>query len=97
MTGKSIYFITKKRGCEMTTKLNKSVKRKSGAIVKDMGQYRNLIITLYSSDCIGIRPEKTRREEVININAVYQYAIRLRIQAEKQAKANARKAKKEMR
>lgn len=78
----------------MTTPLNKPVKRKAGQGQFSRGKLRRIIVTLYPNDTIGFRLEKTRQEELLPIGAAYVYASRLRVAAEKRARAEARKAKK---
>ncbi len=73
------------------TKLNKPVARMSEAVVRDMGRLKRLAITIYPNDTIGLRPEKTRREEVITMRAVYDLAVKQRVNAERIAKRKAGK------
>ncbi len=78
----------------MATKLTKPVKRLSASIVRDAGKIRNLVITLYPNDTIGLRPEKTRREEIVTLGSVYALAVRQRAMKEHAEKLAAKKAKK---
>ncbi len=72
------------------TPLNKPVKRMSEAVVRDMGRLKRLAITIYPNDMIGLRPERTRREELVPMRTVYDLAVKLRSRAEK-AEKKARK------
>jgi hypothetical protein len=50
-----------------------------------------MIVTLYPGDFMGIRLAKTRREETITLEAVYETAIRGRVMRERMEKMNAKK------
>lgn len=77
------------------TKLNKSVVRLSElSIVRDGGRTKPLVITIYPSGVVGIRPHKTRREEFITLTACYDLAVKLRVRATKQEKAKVKRATK---
>lgn len=81
----------------MTTKLTKPVKRKSGNLTRDGRKFRNLIITIYPNregDYIGIRPEGTRREEMLPLDAAYHLAIKMRVSSERAEKAKIKADKK---
>ena len=67
----------------MTTPLNKSVSRVSQERVRDGSKYRNLVITLYPSGDIGLRPQGTRREERYPLEAVYHIALKARVASER--------------
>ena len=67
----------------MTTPLNKSVSRVCQERVRDGSKYRNLVITLYPSDDIGLRPQGTRREERYPLEAVYHIALKARVASER--------------
>lgn len=77
------------------TPLRKPVTRKSDATVRDGSKRRALVVTLYPNDTIGLRPEKTRREEIVPLDAIYSYAVKARVRTEQRAKAEAKKAKKQ--
>lgn len=77
----------------MTTQLKKSVKRKTNGHIRNGGRPRQLIVTLYTSDVIGIREQGRRQEEFISIESAYFYAIRNRMAVERMDKAKAKKAK----
>ena len=70
----------------MATKLNKEITRVSNEVVRDTGKFRNLVVTLYPSGDIGLRPQGTRREERYPLEAVYHLALKARVAAEKLAK-----------
>lgn len=65
------------------TKLSKPVSRMSEAVVRDSGKLKRLVITIYPNDTIGLRPEKTRREETVTLGAVYSLAVKQRVNAER--------------
>ncbi len=78
------------------TRLVKPVTRHSEATIRDCGKIRELVVTLYPGDTIGLRPAGTRRkrEELTTLRAVYDMAVRQRVQAERSAKLAAKKARK---
>jgi hypothetical protein len=65
------------------TKLSSPVTRMSEALVRDSGKLKRLVVTLYPNDTIGLRPEKTRREEVVAIGAAYSLAVKQRVNSER--------------
>lgn len=65
------------------TKLSKPVSRMSEATVRDSGKLKRLVITIYPNDTVGLRPEKTRREETVTLGAVYSLAVKQRVNAER--------------
>ena len=76
------------------TPLTKPVTRRSETVIRDGGTRRRLVVTIYPNDTVGLRPERTRREERITLDAVYACAIKARVrheQAEKRAKKKARR------
>ncbi len=75
------------------TPLNKPVKRMSEAVVRDRGKRRRLVVVLYPNDTIGLRGEKTRREEITTLDAVYHLAVKQRVAAERRDKKEARRAR----
>lgn len=74
------------------TDLTKPVRRRTDSTIRDAGKPRRIVITLYPGDTLGLRPEKTRREEFISLTTVYEYAIKPRVRKE-QAERRARKGK----
>lgn len=75
------------------TPLNKSVTRRSEATIRDGGRTRRIVITLYPSNVIGLRPEKTRREELITVEAAWSTAVKMRVAKERADKNAAKKAR----
>lgn len=65
------------------TPLNKPVTRRSEETVRECGKLRRIVITLYPNGTIGLRPEKTRREEILPIEAIYMMAIKARVLAQR--------------
>jgi hypothetical protein len=65
------------------TDLNRPVRRKSHTTVRDASVRRRIVVTLYPSGVIGLRPEKTRREEALDIEAAYSIAVKSRVAREK--------------
>ncbi len=71
------------------TDLRKPITRRTDSTIRDGSKPRRMVVTLYPCDIIGIRPEKTRREETTTLAAVWQMAVKLRVrteQAERRAK-----------
>ncbi len=78
----------------MTTRLKKPVKRLSEASsVRDGGKPRRLVIAIYPAGFIGIRPEGTRREELLDITSMYWFAIKQRVAVEQSQRRAARKGR----
>ncbi len=75
------------------TKLTKPVRRLSDAVVRDAGRIKQLVITIYPNDTIGLRPAKTRREERVTLREVYDFAVRQRVREEMLVKASQKKGK----
>lgn len=77
----------------MTTTLKKPVTRRTGenVTVRDRSKWRKIVVTLYPAGFIGLRLEKTRREETITLEAVYERAIMSRVARERMEKLNAKK------
>lgn len=74
--------------------VRKAIPRRVADMVRDGGKLRRLIVIVYPNGTIGLRPERTRREELVSAGGVWQRAVRDRVMAEKFAKQKARKAKK---
>ena len=74
----------------MTIKLDKQVSRVSRELVRDGSKFRQLVVTLYPSGDIGIRPQGTRREERFPLEGVYHLAVKARVAAERAAKRKAK-------
>lgn len=76
------------------TPLDKPVSRKSYTVVRDRGKVRELVVTLYPNGTLGLRPLKTRQEEVLTLESCYSLAVKQRVareRAEKLAKKKGRK------
>lgn len=70
------------------TPLHKPVTRKTDAHVRDQGKERRIIVTLYpGKGTLGLRPERTRREELVSLAAVYEFAVKMRVQYEQREQA----------
>lgn len=76
----------------MAHPLNKPVKRQTDVSIRDAGQHRDLIVILYPSGIIGLRPKGTRREETIPLDAVYDLAVKARVAKELSEKKARRRA-----
>lgn len=85
------------------TRLNKPLARISnGQLDGTFGRDRNrrVVITLrpatgtYLPDMIELRPERTRRSELIAVMDVYRYALKCRVNRELLERARNRKARK---
>lgn len=68
------------------TPLKKTVTRRSEELIRDRSKFRRLIVSIYPSGYIGIRPEKCRTEETITIKAVWEQAVKSRVAMEAKAK-----------
>jgi len=71
------------------TALTKPITRRTDNEIRDGAKRRTLVITLYPGGVIGLRPSKTRREELLTVEAAYGLAIKMRVaqeRAEKQAR-----------
>jgi hypothetical protein len=66
------------------------VSRKTTALVRDRGA-RRIVVTLYPDGIIGLRAERTRREEVIDASWAWYEAVKARVYAAKVAKRKAKK------
>jgi hypothetical protein len=73
----------------MTTELKRPVSRR--CLIPHRG--RRLVATLAPGDLLILRHERTRREEVISIAGVYDYAVKNRVARELWEKRQARKGR----
>lgn len=73
----------------MTTPLKKAVRRRTEAPHRG----RRLVVSLLPGDVIGLRPERTRREEFVSLAAIYDFAVKARVLSERAAKMAARKGR----
>ena len=75
----------------MTTQLKKPVCRRTENTIRDGSKRRRMVVTLYPNSTIGIRPERTRREELIPLETVWWHALKARVTSEREAKKKARR------
>jgi hypothetical protein len=68
------------------TMLHKPVTRHTETLVRDGAKRRNLVVTLYPGGVIGLRPSKTRREELLTLEVAYALAVRQRVAKERAEK-----------
>ena len=68
------------------TALTKPVTRRTENEIRYGSKRRPLVITLYPGGTIGLRPSKTRREELLSVEAAYALAIKQRVAKEKTEK-----------
>ena len=73
------------------TILTKPVRRKTTATVREQGKSRQLTVTIYPNNTIGLRPSKLRTEEIITLDSVYALAVRQRVAKERADKKSKRK------
>lgn len=82
------------------TKLNTPVRRVSDATLDgSFGPDRNrrIVVTLHPNGTIELRPERTRRSEIIHLLDAYRYALRCRVNRVTLEKARDKKARKAVR
>lgn len=72
------------------TDLQKRLSRRTNSTVRDGGKERRIVITLYPGGLIGLRPEKTRREELLTVEAAWSTAVKLRVSKERRVKRRIR-------
>lgn len=77
----------------MATQLRKAVYRESRAVVRDRSKFRPLIAGLVPGDVVTLRMKGCRQVEAVPFDTLYYYAVRLRVTAERAARAAARKAR----
>lgn len=75
------------------TPLKKPIKRRSEELVRDGSKFRRLVVVVYPSGFIGLRPEGTRREETITIKLVWEKAVQARVLREARERDDKRAAK----
>lgn len=76
------------------TPLTKPVTRRPEDRIRWPGGSKRLVVTLYPSGLLGLRPEKTRREEFVPLTHCYSIALKARIQTEREAKQAKRRGAK---
>lgn len=75
------------------TDLTKPVRRRTQELRRDRGKFRRIVVTIYPAGYLGLRLEKTRREEILPFAAAYDVAIKMRVAHERAERAKARKAR----
>ena len=75
------------------TKLTQPVTRKTDSTVRDRGKVRNLIVTLFPNNTMGLRPERTRQIEIVTLDSVYSLAVKQRVAKERAEKKQAKKSR----
>lgn len=73
--------------------LNKPVTRRSEVTKRSAGKLLRICITLYPDGYLGLRLERSRKEETIDLAAVFDIAVKQRVAYERMLKAKARKEK----
>ncbi|TAK45233.1 MAG: hypothetical protein EPO27_10460 [Betaproteobacteria bacterium] len=68
------------------------VRRRVEDTIRSGGKQRRVVVTVYPSGALGLRLERTRREEQILASTIYAIAVRLRVTAERAEKKKARAA-----
>ena len=68
------------------TSLDKPVRRKTLSTVRDRGHVRQLVVSLYPNGTVGLRPMKTRQEEIVTLDSIYSLAIKQRVAKERTEK-----------
>jgi hypothetical protein len=72
------------------TPLHRKVTRRSAETYFECSKLRRIIVTLYPAGHIGLRLEKTRREETLSMRLAYETAVRARVALERSLKARRR-------
>jgi hypothetical protein len=72
---------------KMATRLNKQVARKC---ISAGERGRLFVVAVCPGDLVGVRLERTRRTEYMSIDAIYHFAVKSRVAAEKAAKKKAK-------
>jgi len=75
------------------TRLNKPIRRVSDSPVREAGKLRPLVVTIYPNGTIGLRPSKTRREEIITLEAAWSLGVKQRVAREQAIQRAAKAAK----
>lgn len=73
------------------TSLTKPVTRRSSLCVRECGKWREMVVTLFPNDTIGLRPAGTHRQEIVTLASVYSLAVKQRVAAERADKKARRK------
>lgn len=75
----------------MTTRSTNPVSRETSAFVRERG-LRALVITVHEG-LLTLRPKGLRTSEVVDLAAVYNYAVKSRLAWEKHERAKSKKRK----
>jgi hypothetical protein len=78
----------------MSTVLNKAVTRETRMEIRDRSKRRSLMVTLLPGDVVELRPKGTRARVMVDIETVWQLAMKLEAARVRDERAKARKAKK---
>jgi hypothetical protein len=68
------------------TPLTRKITRLSAEAYLHRSKLHRMVVTLYPAGIIGLRLEKTRREEALLLPLAYETAVRARIAFERKAK-----------
>lgn len=79
------------------TRLTKQVSRFTDAMVRDRGRLRNIVVTLFPNDTLGLRLAKTRKTEIVTLESIYSLAVKQRVALERAEKRKARTEKLKLR
>lgn len=66
------------------TDLNKKLKRRTLGTVFDRG-HRRVIVTLHPGDRIGLRLERTKKEYIADVSAIYRAVVRWTVDGKQRA------------
>jgi hypothetical protein len=61
-------------------------RRLDSELVRDAGKMRRIVVTVYPSGLVGLRPEKTRREELLPASLLWELGVKRRVEAERREK-----------
>lgn len=86
MRGKVRQYLTAK-----TMIAKKEVKRETGATVRELGKWREVIVTIKPNGEIGFRPKGMRKTEWLTADALYYTAVKARVRVEEKEKKRRRK------
>lgn len=71
--------------------LSKPVTRRSEVTKRSAGKLLRIVVTMYPDGYLGLRLERSRKEETIALAAVYDIAVKQRVAWERSQKAKAKK------
>lgn len=75
------------------TKLQKPVARETFAFVRELGKFREVIVTLEPPNLIGFRLKGTRRTYYLEAASAYHAAVKAKVAADQREKRAARKSR----